>query len=44
MCEERRDSLNLRIESLKELLDFNSSKIYGYYIVITEQKIRISKL
>jgi predicted nuclease of predicted toxin-antitoxin system len=42
--EERSDSLNLRIESLKELLDFNSNKIYGYFTVITENKIRINKL
>lgn len=42
--EERKDSLDLRIESLKELLDFNSNKIYGYYTVISERKIRINKL
>ena len=42
--EERKDSLDLRIESLKELLDFNSDKIYGYYTVISERKIRINKL
>lgn len=42
--EERGDSMNLRVESLKELLDLNSNKIYGYFTVITENKIRINKL
>jgi len=42
--EERKDSLKLRIESLRELLDFDSDKIYGYYTVITESKIRTIKL
>ncbi|MBK8549712.1 MAG: DUF5615 family PIN-like protein [Ignavibacteria bacterium] len=42
--EERRDSLDLRIKYLRELLDFNSDKIYGYFTVITECNIRIKKL
>ena len=42
--EERKDSLDLRIEYLRELLDFNSDKIYGYFTVITESNIRIKKL
>lgn len=42
--EKSRNFLKLRIESLNELLDFNSDKIYGYFTVITERKIRINKL